>query len=1215
MSNWFSNLFSFAKKPTPTPGKPDTSIVSVERSTFGGGLNMPRYNPDELVRKKGLSIFAKMRLDEQVKAVVTFKRDAILSRGWTFEWDTESKLSETERDTRKRVFEQIIARMPGSFIDALNVISLGREYGFSLTEKQYAPVEIDGKMYTGLEALHGRDPQLFEFRTDEYGVLQQCEQVVGGRRILIDLDKFIHYVHNPEFDSYFGQSELREAYRSWFMKDVLLKYWAFYMEKLGGGMVVANVSPEANIRVNSPEYRALQNILANMKATAGIVMPSGVTAEVVFPTNSDAFERACQYHDAAIAKALLVPSIGTGVGASDQKSGTGAQSQTQLEAFAWTVRADTDRLQSCIDDQLFRDLGDQNWGDGEYPRFVFKPLSTEGLRYLITTWGELIAKGAVIPTEDDEMRLREILEMPPRDEKSKTLQEVKQELMPEPPPGAPGIPNSSPGGKPGTVPDSGSQAAAADAEDDDEEEEPKKTEMSHVVNVHGGITAEQLSRILDQNNRQLVEAIVDFGFNPDQERDPDGKFAGGGKGGGEGESRGLKVKDAPPVSARGKLTIQQAAKELEKRGLKLKPRGYDAKKGDVTYEITDEDGNSKTLTAKELGNALKGKTSFVEEVPQFHIVAHTPTGEPRTATKYAFTRALLRVEFSVIEHRMTLLAHEEAQNVSRLTARATKRVLADDVLPTLLDQDVQDIADLKIDGTDVGRIKAAMKSTLQKAWELGQTQARKEMSRAGKPITFAALRNNAQQYFDANGFRMAGNLTDGMKALIQQELLQAVKKGTRPEEVQKNIYVRLIEKGMTTLDAVKEEVGGDIADQVEDALELVLNTANVPAYINTLVRTNTFEALNEARYAEFTDPALSDFILALEYSAVLDDVTTEICRHLDGKVYASDSELWDTYRPPNHYNCRSVLVPVTVIDGWDGKESPEPKLEPAVGFRWDDGAERCVFHTPGGQDHDQSTHGDGGGEGGDKVKLPKAVHVELIAGEADTLDDNSPEGKKELVKQLRAGKEISGKGLEYLKKQLPYHIDKLKDEVENGDKSFRPALNAMKKLQAELSGKKFSVHSTEPQTLYVCRPVENAEQIIAWARSQGFETTLPPEDLHVTIAYSKKPVDWNMLTQQKNDLRVAPSLADRGVQYLGDKGAIVLKIKSPELTMRWSDFVSGGASWDYDGYQPHVTLTYQNPNGINPKEIMPYSGEIILGPEIWDTVDEEWNEKIQENPA
>ena len=42
--------------------------------------SVPKYNPDELIGRKGHSIYRKMLLDEQVKAVVKFKRDAITSR-------------------------------------------------------------------------------------------------------------------------------------------------------------------------------------------------------------------------------------------------------------------------------------------------------------------------------------------------------------------------------------------------------------------------------------------------------------------------------------------------------------------------------------------------------------------------------------------------------------------------------------------------------------------------------------------------------------------------------------------------------------------------------------------------------------------------------------------------------------------------------------------------------------------------------------------------------------------------------------------------------------------------------------------------------------------------------------------------------------------------------------------------------------------------------
>jgi uncharacterized protein with gpF-like domain len=79
----------------------------------------------------------------------------------------------------------------------------------------------------------------------------------------------------------------------------------------------------------------------------------------------------------------------------------------------------------------------------------------------------------------------------------------------------------------------------------------------------------------------------------------------------------------------------------------------------------------------------------------------------------------------------------------------------------------------------------------------------------------------------------------------------------------------------------------------------------------------------------FGDPDLKGFVVAYEYSAILDDRTTEICEKLHGKVQRD----WGTMVPPNHYQCRSILVPVTEIDEWDGTQDKVPAgVKPQKGF-------------------------------------------------------------------------------------------------------------------------------------------------------------------------------------------------------------------------------------------------------------------------------------------
>jgi uncharacterized protein with gpF-like domain len=53
-------------------------------------------------------------------------------------------------------------------------------------------------------------------------------------------------------------------------------------------------------------------------------------------------------------------------------------------------------------------------------------------------------------------------------------------------------------------------------------------------------------------------------------------------------------------------------------------------------------------------------------------------------------------------------------------------------------------------------------------------------------------------------------------------------------------------------------------------------------------------------------------IQAFQYSAVIDDDTTDICLSLDGKIMRKDDEESMRFMPPNHYGCRSILVPITI---------------------------------------------------------------------------------------------------------------------------------------------------------------------------------------------------------------------------------------------------------------------------------------------------------------
>jgi phage-related protein (TIGR01555 family) len=155
-----------------------------------------------------------------------------------------------------------------------------------------------------------------------------------------------------------------------------------------------------------------------------------------------------------------------------------------------------------------------------------------------------------------------------------------------------------------------------------------------------------------------------------------------------------------------------------------------------------------------------------------------------------------------------------------------------------------------------------------------------------------------------------------------------------------------------------------------------------------------------------------------------------------------------------------------------------------------------------------------------------------------------------------------------------------------------------------------------PRTLYVSRPVANADEIRAWAKAQGFKLVQPAEALHVTIAFSRTPLDWMKIGDPwsgdtKGELVIAPGGA-RLVEPLGPKGAIVLLFNSSELAWRHMQIKEAGASWDWPEYQPHITITYDQ-QGVDLAKVEPYRGRIVLGPERFEEITDGWSATVVED--
>ena len=95
---------------------------------------------------------------------------------------------------------------------------------------------------------------------------------------------------------------------------------------------------------------------------------------------------------------------------------------------------------------------------------------------------------------------------------------------------------------------------------------------------------------------------------------------------------------------------------------------------------------------------------------------------------------------------------------------------------------------------------------------------------------------------------------------------------------------------------IVEDTDENIDSFIESAAPYLGAGALVNKFIN-LGRNNTF----------FRNPNL---VQGWQYSAVIDSRTTDLCLSLDGKTAPKNDPVWNSFAPPLHWNCRSIIIPI-----------------------------------------------------------------------------------------------------------------------------------------------------------------------------------------------------------------------------------------------------------------------------------------------------------------
>jgi len=730
------NLFKKSEEVQPVGvGTPKAGEMGISGSTLYGTGTFHQYNPDDLMIKKGNRVYREMVKDDQIKPTLQFKINAVLSRDWFFDVETDDTGNpRTDHEDMAAFFTHAVKHIKGSFSDNMIAILSAFQNGFSVTEKVFELIIYEGKTYWGIKDLKLRPFETFNggFKTDEHGNLLELNQFAGSGKITIPLSKIIHFVHQSDTNRWYGESDLRAAYRSWWSKDIAIRFYNIFLERHASGFIWAQVDGE----LIGDEKTNLESLLNNISARMAAHVPKKIELKAIQPVRTDAFEKAIALHNRAMARSILVPNL---LGLTEEgQTGSYSQSQTQLDAFFWILDIIANRLEETLNEQVFTQLAAWNFGTDDFPRFQFEPISDEQKAEIAKQWGELVGKGAVTKSDSDEGYIRRIMGFPEKSE-SEEGEEGQEELPLE---------------------------------------QPSEEDIDEWIAAQPEEKQEHIRRIFAEKpwfrrvNFTAIKGTLD---------DQDGKFL-----------------DA----------LMESMAEVH------------------------------TSLEKQIANIVKDRSLGNVQLKEF------------------------------------------------LGIGISKAIM--------------------------GKLRRTIRQNLTRVLEDSYELARRELPKKAqaKPIRPGMDKDQVERYLAAKSMTIAGAMEQDTLKAVQQVL----ENGVKYDKTLNQIIAALMED--TNLMQLLPEV--DAAGRA----------INVPARLENIARTNTADALNQARQALFGQPEFRGFVLAYEYSAILDERTSEYCEIMNGRIRKN----WGSGAPPAHFQCRAILIPVTIVDEWDRKESTLPNIQPQKGF-------------------------------------------------------------------------------------------------------------------------------------------------------------------------------------------------------------------------------------------------------------------------------------------
>uniref|UniRef100_A0A6M3ITT5 Uncharacterized protein n=1 Tax=viral metagenome TaxID=1070528 RepID=A0A6M3ITT5_9ZZZZ len=767
----------------------------------------------------------------------------------------------------------------------------------SVTEKVWYKIgkgKFAGKI--GLKALKTREPFYYGFETDDFGNLREDGVVyqgptnvdlnkllqnneksklsMGGYRLPVD--KFVIYSYNKEFSNYYGQSDLRSAYRSWWSKEILIRFMNIYMERFGMPLAVGTY-PKG---LSKPDKDALNTVLDNIQAKYAITIPEDMKVELlgVGTGGENQYRSAIEMHNKFISRSILVPDL---MGFNEMSGGGSyALGKKHFDVFLWILqKLGRDVEETLVGEQIIKQLVDYNYNNVvDYPSFKFESITAEGTATRANIIQMGVTGGFINPEEE---WIREYLAIPKRDKKFALGIQPPQQA------GFPGTAGLVPSEQPIDTGDKGTAQGTGEPTNT-VPEEPKPEEF--------------------RMTKEYVEAI---------KRWKSKKFA----------SKLISIDKVIPNEEQSKVIDYQKVTGMMvklNRGEELAPIQIDENNNLI-------DGHHRLAAYKKANrNAIPYKV--VQETKKFQK-AKSGKDLPQDS------RFDYKIDFKKMEDDLNEYELETVEVLSKIVQQQKEAFLKSIEKKRIVeDKDYKAVEAIQL--KFVGDFKKEFEGRLVKLFLDSKLEALREIAEGsnGKIEVVTKFANVTIQPWipvqptDAIDFFNRKVLTkiikkDGTKKLIElatRKILPyysgkafAIAGIERQSILDKAKFILL--EGIKSGDPANTMYGlSQLFDKYLQTGELVDDELTTPFRLETIVRTNFSEALNAGRKSMMDDLDVSDFVPYRQYSAILDSRVRESHAEMNGRIYRSDNPIWDLISPPNGYNCFPAGTKVRVFscDRW-----------------------------------------------------------------------------------------------------------------------------------------------------------------------------------------------------------------------------------------------------------------------------------------------------------